>query len=195
MLARLVGIVEPEGAEELARSLLQRFGSLGSVLSAPTSSITGLIGNSDAAALLSMVKVTVLEGLREDIRRQVFDLSDPNFINYIVGLMQGQLEERLHAVFLDNSGRYLGDELIAEGTWSEISLKLRPLLRRAMEVNCAELILFHNHPSGDCRPSRIDVEFTLRAREIIHALGINLSDHLVVSGTSVFSMRKAGLLT
>jgi DNA repair protein RadC len=194
LLARLVGAVEPEHAEQLAGSLLERFGSLGSVFSAPHSSIASHIGHSAVATMLALVKSAVLEGIREDLSRAVFDLSDANLLNYIVGIMQGQDEECLHAAFLDSRGRHLGDELVARGSWSQISVRMRPLLRKAMEFNCAKLVLFHNHPSGDCRPSTVDIEFTLHARSVAAALGIELVDHLVVSGTSVFSMQRAGML-
>lgn len=195
LLARLVGAVEPEFAQQVAGSLLKRFGSLGSVFSAPHAMIANHIGHNAVAALLAQVKSAVLEGIREDLNRAVFDLSDVNFLNYIVGLTQGQDEECLHAVFLDLQGRYLGDDLVARGTWSQVSVRLRPLLRKAMEFNCARLVLFHNHPSGDCRPSPADIEFTVQAKPIAAALGIDLVDHLVVSGTSVFSMQRAGMLS
>lgn len=194
LLARLVGVIEPEFSEQLAESLLKRFGSLGSVFSAPQSSIADHIGHSAVATMLALVKSAVLEGIREDLSRAVFDLADANLLNYIVGIMQGQAEECLHTAFLDARGRYLGDELVAQGSWTQISVRMRPLLRRAMEFNCAKLVLFHNHPSGDCRPSTVDIEFTLHARSVAAALGIELVDHLVVSGTSVFSMQRAGML-
>ncbi len=115
-------------------------------------------------------------------------------MDYLIATMQGEAEEHLHAIFLDSQRRYLKDERVASGGWSHITIRLRPLLRRALELNSANLVLFHNHPSGVAKPSQADIALTQQAWSVANLLGIELYDHLIVAGPSVFSMRSAGLM-
>jgi DNA repair protein RadC len=192
-LAQLVQAIEPVGADALARSLIQEFGSLGQVLGATVSKITEYTGNLRLAQTLAAARVAVIAGLREEICRSRVNLRDPSFLVYLASRTRGY-EENLHAVFLDSRHRYLTDERVVNGDWTNIPVKLRPLLRRAVEVGAAKIVLCHNHPSGDPQPSPEDISFTQEASKVFSSLGIELVDHLIVAGKTVFSMRSAGLV-
>ena len=194
LLAGLVGAVDPGCAEKIAAKLLEQFGSLGGIFAASQLSIARITDSHALATLLTLAKTTVLEGMREVVRRVPFDPTDERVMTYLIGTLQGAVEEHLHAIFLDNQQRYLLDERIASGSWSQISMPLRPLLRRAIELNSAQLVLFHNHPSGVAKPSSADIAFTHKASSVANALDIELLDHLIVAGPSVFSMRLAGMM-
>lgn len=194
VLARLVGAIDPGHAEGIATKLLERFGSLGGIFAASQPSIALLIDSDELAALLTMAKDAVLESMREDVRRVLFDASDGRILKYLIATMQGEKEEHLHAIFLDSRRCYLKDERVASGGWTQITIKLRPLLRRAIELNSAQIVLFHNHPSGVAEPSHADIAFTCQASSAAKAIGIDLLDHLIVAGPSVFSMRLAGMM-
>lgn len=103
-------------------------------------------------------------------------------------------EERFHVVFLDEERRRLGSAALGEGRLGAVSLNLRDLFGRALAVGARRMIMAHNHPSGDCRPSEYDIDATQRISTVAHSLGIELVDHLIFSGDSVFSMRKGGEL-
>lgn len=194
LLARLVGAIDPECAEKIAARLLEQFGSLGGIFAASQLSIARTTDSDSLAALLTMAKAAVLEGMREVVRRDPFDPADGRVMTYLIGTMQGAVEEHLHAIFLDNQQRYLRDERIASGSWSQISIRLRSLLRRAIELDSAQIVLFHNHPSGVAEPSSADIDFTRQASSAAKTIGVKLLDHLIVAGPSVFSMRLAGMM-
>lgn len=193
-LAQLVSAIAPEEADRITSSLLSAFGSLGAILGAPATTLARFVDNAALVAVLSLARATVVEGMHEDIRRSVFDPADARVLNYLIASMQGKTEEHLYAIFLDKMRRYIVDEHIASGSWTQVTVRLRPLLRRAIEHNCAQFVLYHNHPSGDSQPSKADIEFTLEARAVAGVLGIELLDHLIVAGPSAFSMRQAGIL-
>ena len=193
-LAGLVRTVEPKGADRLAGRMIEEFGSLGQIFATGISRLSEFTGCDVVAATIIASRVAVLEGLREEVCRTPVDLFDPKFLLYITAQLQGEEEEHLHSIFLDSHQRYIRDERVASGDWHHINIRLRPLLRRALELRCAKIILFHNHPSGDARPSREDVCFTKQAQTIASALDIDVLDHFVVAGRTVFSMRKAGYL-
>ncbi len=195
LLARLVEAIDPESADIIAESLLERFGSLGGIFSASPISLSHSANSQAIATILTLARPVVVESMREDVRRVPFDPKDRRIMDYLIATMQGATEEHLHAIFLDSKCCYLTDERVASGSWSQISLRLRPLLRRAIELNSANLVLFHNHPSGNAKPSQSDIEFTCQASAVANAIGIELFDHLIVSGPCVYSMRLAGQLS
>ncbi|MFM5893280.1 MAG: JAB domain-containing protein [Novosphingobium sp.] len=143
------------------------------------------------AEAFKAARVAVVEGLREEICRSQINLRDPSFIAYLVAQTRGA-EENLHAVFLDHLGCYLRDERVVNGDWATISVRLRPLFRRTVEISAAKIVLCHNHPSGNPNPSQQDIKFTREVEKVSRSLGIELVDHLIVSGSTVFSMRTAG---
>lgn len=194
-LAQLVRAIEPEAAERLARQLILEFGSISQVFAAAPWKITQITGNEGLAAIFAASRTAVLEGMREDVTRSPIALQDPKLMKYLIAQMQGEEEEHLHVIFLDSQHRYIRDERVASGDWSNVTMRMRPLFRRTMDLRAANLILCHNHPSGNAKPSKADVSFTTEVSNVARSLGTKLLDHLIVAGTSVFSMRAAGLIS
>ncbi len=81
-----------------------------------------------------------------------------------------------------------------EGTVDHAPVYPREIVRRALELASASVILVHNHPSGDPTPSRADVEMTRQVIEAARTLGLSVHDHLVVGREGVASFRSLGLI-
>lgn len=103
-------------------------------------------------------------------------------------------EERFHAIFLDHERTYLDDCVMACGHSAHLPVRLRDIFARALAIGARAIIVSHNHPSGDCRPSRSDIDATRRLTEIARALDIELLDHLIFTREKVYSMRAGGKL-
>lgn len=103
-------------------------------------------------------------------------------------------DEKFHAIFLDRRNAYLGDAGFGTGCGPALSLRMRELFSRALELGTAGILVAHNHPSGICRPSETDIAATRRLHAVGAALDIELLDHLVITRDAVFSMRAGGLL-
>lgn len=111
-----------------------------------------------------------------------------------VVLAPGGRHERGHVVFVDGCRSFLGDVGIGIGSLSALSLRMREVFGEALRLGARGMILAHNHPSGDCRPSDSDIAATRRLAEIARALDIELIDHLIFTTDAVYSMRAGGLL-
>lgn len=194
MLARLVATFAPADADQIASQLLSTFGSLGQVLSASGSAVRKVTGHSDLADVILMTKDIVLEAMREDFRQSVFTADDPKFNQFVIATLGSARQEKMLAIFLDAHFRYIQDDIVAHGDWSEVKLRVRALLRRAIELDSARIVLCHNHPSGRAEPSKRDIEFTDRLAKCARSLGIELVDHLIVAGPRVCSMRTVGAM-
>ncbi|QFT78881.1 JAB domain-containing protein [Erythrobacter sp. THAF29] len=102
--------------------------------------------------------------------------------------------ERFHAIFVDDRRAFLADATLGEGGSAALSVRMRHLFAKALSVGANGLIIAHNHPSGDCRPSAKDIVSTRRLKEIAVALDIELIDHLIITESAVYSMRAGGNL-
>ncbi|MEO0057302.1 MAG: hypothetical protein RIT17_752 [Pseudomonadota bacterium] len=102
--------------------------------------------------------------------------------------------ERCHAVFVDPQRRFLGDTSVGLGNFSALSLRMRDVFAEALRLGASGMILAHNHPSGECRPSDNDIAATRRLAEVALALDVALIDHLIFTHKAVYSMRAGGLL-
>lgn len=101
--------------------------------------------------------------------------------------------EQFRALFLDVKNQLIADEVMNEGTIDHAPVYPREIARRALELSAASVILVHNHPSGDPKPSAQDVAIT---REITatSAVGVKVHDHLVIGRNGAASFRTLGLL-
>lgn len=101
--------------------------------------------------------------------------------------------ERFHVLFVDRNGIYLGDAPMGAGGAGGLSLRMRDLFQRALSHNASGILVAHNHPSGQCRPSREDIVSTRRLETVATALDIELHDHLIFTKDAVYSMRAGAL--
>jgi len=120
--------------------------------------------------------------------------SSQSLIAYLFAEMAHLPTERLRVLFLNARNRLLCDETMAEGSVSEAPIYPREIMRRSLEVGATALILAHNHPSGDPRPSHGDMEATRRIVEAGRALDITLHDHVIIARSDWISFRALGLL-
>ncbi len=88
----------------------------------------------------------------------------------------------------------IGDEVMSRGTIDEASVHVREIIRRAIDLGSAALILVHNHPSGDSQPSQQDIRITRVIIEATRHLKITVHYHVIVGSRGHSSMRAPGLI-
>ena len=102
--------------------------------------------------------------------------------------------ESLWAIFLDDRLRLLHHERLAEGAVDKLHCEPQAVLRRALELDAAALIVAHNHPSGNPEASEADHLYTQRLRSGAEALGIRVVDHVIIARKGSYSFVTGGLL-
>lgn len=95
--------------------------------------------------------------------------------------------EEVWAVFLTGNHSVISEMMLSKGTLTHTAIDCRTVLRNALLVNAASVILLHNHPSGDPRPSIQDIHFTDRLRKACSLMDIQLLDHIVIGKDGFFS--------
>jgi DNA repair protein RadC len=109
-----------------------------------------------------------------------------------VGDIRGCTQEKVVAIYLDSRNRPLSREVVAVGGLRSSVLQPRDVLAPALTLPAAALILAHNHPSGDTRPSPEDLEVTRQLAAAARLMGLELLDHLVVARTGYSSIKEQG---
>lgn len=106
----------------------------------------------------------------------------------------GARDERLYVAHLDSDQRLIGVALRYAGAKESVTLPVRDIIGDAVRLGTASLILAHNHPSGDPRPSPTDIDATRGLAQALRPIAVNIRDHLVFGGGQVVSFRQSGLL-
>ena len=180
---------------ELAETIKREFGSLSRALAAPRSrfmEVTSDFGRS--AELLVAAKQLVEHSECELHIGSPVPTADPALIDYLRRRLCSGPRESLLVIFCDQQDRYIHDEVVALGSSFAVRLDPSHVFRRAMKHDAHAIVLVHNHPSGDPTPSPDDVSGTRALAQAGLALSIRFIDHLILTSTDAYSMRKGARL-
>ena len=162
-------------AVDLARYLLNEFGSLGKLMSADAKTLSAYKGMGLASfTQFAVVKEIGRRILGEDLQENI-TLSSPKAVaDYL----------RLH----------LGHEKIEVSTALLLNRQNREIVKLALDEYADSLIIAHNHPGGSATPSQSDIAFTGRLKQALALVDVSLLDHFIVTATEACSMREQGYM-
>ena len=187
--------IERSDTKPLAKRLLDRFGTLGDVFAAESAQLREF--EIDQRTLVHFKAMR--EVGRRLAERKVKDMpvltNWQQLIDYCHAALAHEKTEQFRILFLDRKNVLIADEVQQRGTIDHTPVYPREVVKRALALNAAALILVHNHPSGDPKPSRDDIEMTKEIRKAAEALGITIHDHLVIGRKGHASFRSLGLLS
>jgi DNA repair protein RadC len=191
----LFGAIPRRDTKELAKRLLERFGSFAEVINAPPERLREIKGVGDAAVTqLKLVRAAALRLMRDSIMQRPVLGSWASVLEYCRAAMGFEAREQFRILFLDKKNRLVADEVQQQGTVDHTPVYIREVVKRALELSASAIILVHNHPSGDPTPSRADIDMT---RQIINAakpLGIAVHDHIIVGRQGHASLKGLRLM-
>ena len=108
--------------------------------------------------------------------------------------MSSLKKEHFKGIYLDSRKRIIREETIFIGSLNESVIHPREIFEIALNENAAALILLHNHPSGDPKPSSEDIEITKELVKAGDILGIPVLDHIIIGNQKYTSLREKGLI-
>jgi DNA repair protein RadC len=179
----------------LAKALLKEFGGLGGLFSADAEALMRVKGMGETtAAAIKIVQATALRLLQVEAKTQPVLASWQALLDYLHADMAHVGVERVRVLHLNTRNMLIRDEVISQGSVDEAALYVREVIRRAIDLGSAGIILVHNHPSGDPAPSRADIDITRKVAEAGKRLNIALHDHIIIGSSGHSSLRAMGLL-
>ena len=116
------------------------------------------------------------------------------FGSSLIGNFTHHHQERLGAALLDSRHRILKQREVYIGTLNHALVSTRDVVRYALEANAAAIVLYHNHPSGNPRPSEEDMNFTKKISASLGLFDLDLIDHLIIGSTKYYSFKETGLI-
>lgn len=191
----LFRVIPRQDVKPLARRLINTFGDLNGVISAPLARLEQVDGVGPAVALELKVMETVTHRMaRAKVMKRHVITSWDAVLDYCHTVMAHRDTEQFRVLFLDKKNVLIADEQQGEGTVDHVPVYPREVVKRALELNASAIILVHNHPSGDPTPSHEDIQMTGQIANAANALGITLHDHLIIGRSRELSFRSQGLL-
>ena len=179
----------------LAKTLLQRFGGIDKVFSANITELKKIQGmNETAISSIKAVTEAVNRLLYAEAKEKPVLNSWIKLIDYLRAQMGGMQEEQFRVLFLNSKNMLIANEVQSHGTINHTMAYPREIVRRALELGAASVILVHNHPSGDVTPSRADIELTHQIIAAAKPLSLNVHDHVIIANTGHFSFKTKGII-
>jgi len=142
-----------------------------------------------AAALELGRRRQITEGLQRPTLQKSKDAAE-----IVIPLMRDLNHEVFCVLYLNQANRLLRHELISSGGLTGTVADIRIILKNALLYNANQMIISHNHPSGNLQPSGADKELTRKLKEAAGYMDIKLLDHLIVAGVSYLSLADEGFM-
>ena len=169
------------------------------------SGLSGIINTAQTGFSNNRIKEEHLFGLRlpyESANRYLYDgLRQRPLMNcaqavvdYLSHSMRGLKVEHFRVLYLDATNQLIDEEDLSKGTVGQAMVYPREVIKSALEHHASGLIIAHNHPSGNRRPSADDTRITERLSGAASLFDIEVHDHIIVAGESYYSFADAGLL-
>jgi DNA repair protein RadC len=199
-LSELIAIVLGTGTKgknvlQLADELLMRFQGLNGLLEASVEELSEIKGVGRAKAiLLQAVFGIALKSRKMSADGKRFIKTSQAAFDLAHAELAHQKQEMLLVILRDIKRRLIHYEKVSVGTLSEVLIHPREVFYPAIRHKAHDVILAHNHPSGDPTPSKADIRLTCLLAQSSCVLGIGLADHLVVGAHTFVSMRDLGYL-
>lgn len=182
-------------AVDLARYLLNEFGSLGRLMSASERELTQYKGMGQASfTQFAVVREIGRRVLTEELREGAL-FNHPQAAEEFLRLQLAHERVEVSLLLLLNQQNHLINCIeLARGTVSENTVYIREVVRHALDAYASSVIIAHNHPSGSPEPSRNDIEFTQRLKQALEWVDVYLLDHFIITPKQAVSFVQRGLL-
>ncbi len=179
----------------LAKALLMEFGGIGGLLSAEPEALLRVKGMGETSvAAIKIAQAAALRLLHAEATARPVLSNWQALLDYLRADMAHHSIERVRVLHLNTRNMLIRDELMSEGSIDEAAVHVREVIRRAIDIGSAAIIIVHNHPSGDPTASRADIELTRQIAEAGKRLGIALHDHIIIGTQGYVSLRAQGLI-
>lgn len=178
-----------------AHALLQKFGSLSAVFDAPFEEIIHVDGIGKSAATFLKLIPQLCRRYQEDLDRdQSIIYSYDEAGRQLMKKFIGRKDEAVVLMLLDSRTRILFCDVINNGSATAANIYIKKVVRLCVQYNAVYAILAHNHPSGNCLPSKQDIHTTSWVYEALETVEVRLIDHIIVSDNQYLSMAKSKIM-
>lgn len=187
--------IPQKDVKPLAKTLIAKFGGLSEVMNAPVEELIKIDGIKDntTIALKSITALSHRAAKNKLMKRPILNTWD-RLMDYCTATMAHETKEYFRILFLNKKNELIADEFQNSGTVDHTQAYPREIMKRALELGATALILMHNHPSGDPKPSQADVDMTRQIMKAAEPFSITIHDHVIISRNGHTSLKNMGLI-
>lgn len=187
--------VTGKSAVDLARDLLNKFGSLNGIYEASEQEISQVhgIGSSKFVQFQAVFEMS-RRALTEEMQTRDILSSPQQVRDYLVLKLGSYSKEVFLVLYLDAQNRLLTTEELFSGTLTQTGVYPREVVKRVLHHNAASVVFAHNHPSGIAKQSQADEKITQALKKALALIDVRVLDHFIVAGNETLSFVERGLL-
>ncbi len=179
----------------LAKQLLSNFKSLPELMATTHEELTRINGISEnTATAIKTVAAIAARTMKQEIQSKPLLNNWTRLMDYCHATMAHEKKEHFRILFMNKKNELIADEIQGSGTVDHTPAYPREIMKRALELGATALILMHNHPSGDPKPSQADVDMTGQIIRAAAPFDITIHDHIIISRNGYTSMKNQGLM-
>ena len=181
--------------KQLAKKLIDRFGSFAAVFDQPKERLLQIEGiGTQTSVFLSAIRASLTRYLEQKVEN-ARTISKPEDVAEFLRVHLGANQrECLMILCLNDANRLVHHDVVIEGTVNKAPFYPREVIKTALLHNATGLIMVHNHPSGDPTPSENDHRITGMMEELVKEFNIKFHDHLIVTPRNALSLKTGKLL-
>jgi DNA repair protein RadC len=190
----LLALAIPRRDTKEAKTLIAQFGGVGPLLAADAETLKREGLSETVVAALKIAEATALRLLETRLEGRPVLSSWDALQDYLQAAMAHSTVEEVRILFLNAKNMLIANEAMWRGSVDEAAMHVREVMKRAVAHGAAAIIIVHNHPSGDPKPSQADVKLS---RELVEAGGhmkVAVHDHIIVGTQGRSSLRAMGLM-
>ena len=199
--AELIAILLGQGtrkynAVDLARKLLRRFGSLEALSDASLDELTQVDGIGPAKAVTLLAAFQLYRNMqKEKAENEITSFQNPGEVAKMYMPLIGHLkQETFYVILLDSALKKIRDFEVTQGILDASLVHPREVFKPAIRYSARGVIVLHNHPSGELKPSDQDIKTTEQLINSGKILGIPVYDHLIITQDGFYSFKDHGMI-
>lgn len=182
-------------AIDAAQELLNNHRTLSNLSVADFSEIKLVKGLGDTKAVTLIAAFDLARRIQAEPYSTKKKISTPNQIaNIYIPKFRGKKNEIFTTILLNSANQIIRDVTISKGSLNASIVHARDVFKVAISESAASIILMHNHPSGNPKPSQEDIDITSQLVKAGEIIGIKIVDHLIIAGDGYRSFAELGLL-
>lgn len=180
----------------IAKDLIEKFGNLDEVVSAPIKELAEVTGIKEGSAVFLKLLGDMAKNLyKGEIKRGGIQLKDKDtLLKYLRSDIGFSSREEFKVIFLNNYNILVGSETLFTGTIDKSAVYPREIVEKIIQYKAKGVIFAHNHPSGNLRPSKQDIQITEHMQEFLEMIDVKLLEHIIITKDGYFSFLQEGLI-
>ena len=179
----------------IAKNLLQEFNDLNQLINAERERVLALEDVTDSTFLQLKILRELMNRIFHNRVEKMNVISSWSALLEYLKFNMGTLKlEQFRVLFLNKKNMLIADKVMATGTIDQTPVYPREIVKKALFYEAGAIILVHNHPSGNIKPSNSDIDLTAQIVNACNTVNVSVHDHVIIGGNDYYSFKSNMLL-